>query len=160
MSAKVVAVFWVSGNKSFAVLFAGKVPKSTFSSHLFHRNHAKSSVDQRVLILNDLGEAYVPVKRVTFMIKTKSLWWAYFLPFDGKKIPRMLSLTLPHSGLMLKVTFAEKINHKPLVDIVCLVRLFSDFFKSDYFIRTLRKSFSINFPQFPVFSANQVCHLI
>ena len=113
MSAKVVAVFWVSGNKSFAVLFSGKVPKSTFSSHLVHRDHAKSPVDQRVFILDDLGEAYVPVKRVTFRIKTKSFWWAYFLPFDGKKILRMLSLTLPHSWLMLTVTFAEEINHKP-----------------------------------------------
>ena len=108
MSAEVVAVFCVRG-KSLAVLFNGKVPKSTFSSHLVQRDQAKSPVDQRVFILDDLGEAYVPVKRVTFRMKTKSFWWAYFLPFNGKKI----LLTLPHSGLMLKVTFAEEINHKP-----------------------------------------------
>ena len=57
-----LAVFWVSGNKSFAVLFAGKVPKSPFSSHLVHRDHAKFPAEQRVFILDDLGEAYVPVK--------------------------------------------------------------------------------------------------
>ena len=66
MSAKVLPVFWVSGNKSFAVLFTRKVPKSTFSSHLVHRDQAKSPVDQRVFILDDLGEAYVPVKKGYF----------------------------------------------------------------------------------------------
>ena len=66
MSAKVVAVFWVSGNKSFAVLFAGKVPKSTFSSHLVHCDQTNSPVDQRVFILDDLEEAYVLVKTGNF----------------------------------------------------------------------------------------------
>ena len=61
-----MAVFWVSGNKSFAVLFTGKVPKSTFSTYLVHRDQAKSPVDQRVFILDDLGEAYVLVKKGNF----------------------------------------------------------------------------------------------
>ena len=71
MSMKVVAVFWVSENKSFAVLFTGKVPKSTFSSHLVHRDQEKSPVDQRVFILNDPGEAYVLVKKGNFKGKNE-----------------------------------------------------------------------------------------
>ena len=73
MSAKVVAVFCVSGNKIFACLLTGKVPKSSFSSHLVHRDQAKSPVNQRVFILDDLEEAYVLVMRMLSFTLPKGL---------------------------------------------------------------------------------------
>ena len=163
MSAKVVAAFWVSGNKSFAVSFSGKVPKSTFSSQMVHRDQAKSPVDQRVFILDDLGEAYVLVKKSNFEGKNEVVLVGVFFATSREKNTRHAFTHPPTFRVDAKSNFCRGTKSQTVGEYVCLVRLFSDSCCGiifDYFKRTLRRSFSINFPHLLLFPASQVFHLI